>query len=882
MVAAPGRRPELGDSVALKAWPPVIAVSMLALAGHASAEVADGGAVPDSLPTADAGDEGSADTPPTLEPPVPLTPATVPYPANAPPQDVPIVVKVKISVGVDGAVHKVELLSHSLPVFDDAVVAAAQGFRFQPARYGGKPVPVEINFTHTFQPPSPPPPAEESGPPLVSALRGRLVEMGTRLPVAGATVSALLDGRRYSIDADAKGRFRLPLPAGDARVMVNAPNYNPFLQQEHLAPKQELAVSYYVERERYDPYEIVIVGEKRRDEVSRITLRGPELQQVPGTFGDPFRVIQTLPGTASVVSLLPFPVIRGASPSSTGYLLDGTRIPLLYHLLVGTSVVHPEFIEEIQFYPGGAPVIYGGYTGGIIDGRTHRSRKDEHLIDLDANLTQAGGFIRQVIPHTSITVSAAGRYGYPGLILSLATNRLSLSYWDYQLRLDSGNPRNGWTVMFFGANDELDTPAPTAQVADPNPPLAPALVLTFHRADLRAYHGSGGFDGLYRLVLGYDHTDSAGSNVATWVVEPSLRWTWRRSEKLTLTWGLEGSFHDFSQGQASTAAANTVSLSTFSSDLQQMFLGTALVEALWRPSRRWLIRPGVREDVWYDRNLTKQATDPRLTVRYRLADRHVPELAAGSDENAIWLKGAVGLYHQPPRFVLPLPGFDLMPLRYGLQESIQTSLGVETPLREKLTLSVEGYFAYMDPTLFDLSVNRQNLNTTGNTTLGPPGTVPPGSRAQEILDRLATPTTGRAFGLEVLLRRESKTGLFGWISYSLSRSERYRDGSWVPYDFDRTHLANLVAGFRLPRNWDLGLRFQYQSGIPATTTSGYNTARASGYMRIDLRIDKRAVWRRWMLDFYIDLLNAALLPEEVIPGTFIRYVLPTAGLRARL
>ena len=78
------------------------------------------------------------------------------------------------------------------------------------------------------------------------------------------------------------------------------------------------------------------------------------------------------PGVASVVSLLPFPVVRGASPASTGFLLDGTTIPLLYHLLVGTSVVHPEFIDEIQFYPGGAPAPYGQYTGGIIDG-IHRS-----------------------------------------------------------------------------------------------------------------------------------------------------------------------------------------------------------------------------------------------------------------------------------------------------------------------------------------------------------------------------------------------------------------------------------------------------------------------------------------------------------------------------
>ncbi len=37
------------------------------------------------------------------------------------------------------------------------------------------------------------------------------------------------------------------------------------------------------------------------------------------------------------------------------------------------------------------------------------------------------------------TVTAAGRYGYPGFLIGLATNEVSLSYWDYQLRLDGGS-----------------------------------------------------------------------------------------------------------------------------------------------------------------------------------------------------------------------------------------------------------------------------------------------------------------------------------------------------------------------------------------------------------------------------------------------------------
>src|SRR5207248_2850176 len=110
---------------------------------------------------------------------------------------------------------------------------------------------------------------------------------------------------------------------------------------------------------------------------------------------------------------------------------------------------------------------------------------------------------------------------------------------------------------------------------------------------------------------------------------------------------------------------------------------------------------------------------------------------------------------------------------------------------------VEGYFNYMDPTIFDLSFNQASVVTNANRTILPTNVVMPGDRAQEIIDRLTAPQLGRAYGLEVLLRRQSKNGPYGWLSYTLSRSERYRDGGWVPYDFDRSHLVNVVAGLPL-------------------------------------------------------------------------------------
>ncbi len=366
--------------------------------------------------TASTSRDAGADAPPTFEQPRALTSTDVPYPPGAPEIVAPVAVTVKLLVDTTGAVQKVELRTAPQPPFDDAVVAATRAFRFAPARYGGAPVPVEITFTHTFLPRPPPAPvAADAGPATTSILRGRLVEMGTRVPVTGATVSAVVGDRHYTVDADARGRFRLPLPPGAARVSIYAADHNPFVQKETLAPHQEVAVTYIVERDRYDPYEIVVVGDKRREEVSRTALRGAEIHEIPGTFGDPFRVIQTLPGVTTVVSLLPFPIIRGASPSASGFMLDGVRVPMLFHLLVAPSVINPEFIDELQFFPGGAPAPYGGYTGGIIDGRTRRARTDEHVIDIDINNGLVGGLVREPVKAIDATATVAARYGFPGL-----------------------------------------------------------------------------------------------------------------------------------------------------------------------------------------------------------------------------------------------------------------------------------------------------------------------------------------------------------------------------------------------------------------------------------------------------------------------------------
>ena len=226
---------------------------------------------------------------------------TCPYPANAPPHTDPIVVTVKITSMRRAPCRRSTSQTAPQPVFDDAVLAAAQAFRFEPARYGGNPVPVEITFTHTFlpPPPPPPPPPTDTRPRADLGAARRLVELGTRAPVAGATVTRR--GRRSPLRR--RGRSHAATsscrcPAGAAKITVYRRRPQP------VPPEGDARRRSRSSRSRTTSSAIATTRTRSWSSASSAARRcrgsrcaAPEIKQVPGTFGDPFRVSRRCPAS---------------------------------------------------------------------------------------------------------------------------------------------------------------------------------------------------------------------------------------------------------------------------------------------------------------------------------------------------------------------------------------------------------------------------------------------------------------------------------------------------------------------------------------------------------------------------------------------------------
>jgi hypothetical protein len=261
-------------------------------------------------------------------------------------------------------------------------------------------------------------------------------------------------------------------------------------------------------------------------------------------------------------------------------------------------------------------------------------------------------------------------------------------------------------------------------------------------------------------------------------------------------------------------------------------------EARLQPFAALTLTPGVHVD--FNDRLDEAIAEPRFWMRYQLLEGTA-------------LEGGVGLYHQEPNVLASDPFFGNPSL--GLERSVHYGLGLEQQVWGPVSLTLNGFVKQLDR----LSVS------TDAVVEGADGPRPV---------RFTDTGQGRIYGLEALVRVEPTERVFGWVSYTLMRSERRDDdGSpWTLFAFDQTHLLTVVAGLRLPRDWEIGLRFQLATGRPATPVEGgvyqadiddytpvqgaAQSQRLPTFHQLDLRVDKTWVVRRSVrVSLYLDIQN---------------------------
>jgi TonB family protein len=662
-------------------------------------------------------------------------------------------------------------------------------------------------------------------------------------------------------------RFHSPLPE------VAEPDPPPVIARDAVSAPEKLRAPRVVEIE---------VRGVKVDPSRTASLSRAEVRQIPGAFGDPFRAIEIMPGVTPIISGLPFFFVRGAPPGNVGYFLDGIRVPLLFHIGVGPSVVHPGLVDRVDLYPGGYPARYGRFSGGIVAGETTPAGSDLQG-EYNVRFFDAGGLLRVPFAEHRGELLLAGRHAFTAALFSLLSPQTKLDYWDYQLRASySPSPMHSFSVFSLGSYDFLGERTSTRVLT--------LFGTEFHRVEARydrllAQHGklrlavSAGLDRSQlpddRFVR--DRSLGARSEVSFQLFpEAMLRFG---SDVTTDSYDVQ-----VDTTELGPAAARAAGLFPTRTDLASGLRADLVLSV----TPRFQIIPGARLDYFSSGGESAVAVDPRLSTRLELTRR-------------LSLLSTFGLAHQPPAFVVPVPGFQPGGLRGGLQLAVQQSAGLDYDLGSGTSLTAtvfhNGFFNMSDP----IGATQREAGgcvpgTFPNDTLAgdrgsdpgpgragacgtprfPPGTVGPdrsggsgqgadGGGTTTAANALAARTNGEAYGLELFLKRRLTSRVGGFLSYTLSRSLRsFADRKFVAA-FDRTHVFNGALAYDLGRNWRAGARVTFYTGLPKPPdpTQPHST-RLPPFFKLDLRVEKR--WQlgsRAYLSAIAEWMNVTLSKEAI-------------------
>lgn len=824
-------------------------------------------------------------TGPALVPPrlLQFAPATYPEPAVA--TGISGTVELELVLDEQGKVTASRVVSGPGAGLDEAAQQASLGLQFAPATRDGQPIPAKIRFPYVFELTTAAPPPEEA-PPL-SELVGEVQTVeGDALPGTLVILTAP-DGAEQRTQTDPEGHFAFPpLIAGEYLVRLVAEDYDERVEQEHLVPG-ERTTGVYKLRERPDPnaYGAIARVKPPPREVTRRSINRTQLSRIPGTRGDALRAIELLPGVGRPPFGAGVLIIRGSAPQDSQVQLEGASVPLLYHFGGLTSFFNSQMLESVEFFPGNFSTRYGRRRGGIVEVNVRDPNREHYAGMLDVNLLDSSLLLEGPITD-KWQFAVAGRRSYADLLLQAAPLGDEVSfvaapvYYDYQL-ITTYQPssKDRLRLMLFGSSDRLallfeEPSEETGGIDDLG------FSTRFHRAHLSWYsHVTNRVDHDMELAVERRILDFGAGDLLSFVLKSTAitgrsEWRARLSRQLRLIGGLDmsvspgrfaylGPVPNADEGDPNSQNMDLASADKVTRERNFLAFEPAAYAELDLDVQPMRFVLGARVDYF---GLSDALTfDPRLTTFLTLNER-------------TRLKAGVGLFSQAPQpqendAVLGNP--DLKPMR-----TIHTTLGIEHEPAEGIEMGAEAFYKH----LYSLVISTENG--------APPGFVNGGR--------------GRIYGLELSAKVEPRGRFFGYLSYTLSRSERQeRDQPYRLFDFDQTHILTVVGVYRLGAGWELGGTFRLVSGNPLTPVTGgitdttydvvqpiygdINSARNDMFHRLDVLIRKTWEFESWKLALYLDVQNAynRRNPEGLVYGP--RYktkanisglpILPNLGVR---
>jgi hypothetical protein len=233
--------------------------------------------------------------------------------------------------------------------------------------------------------------AQQNTAKITQILRGTITDAVDGLPLVGATVYLLLNEEK-SVIADRYGNFRFDsIPVGRYQLKATYVGYKSVLLSEVLVESGKECIKHIaLELGMEELGEILVVaGRPKLSPLSVQTITAEQTQRYAATFYDPGRLVTAFAGVINQDDQANNIVVRGNSPTTTVWWLEGAEIVNPNHTANagtvsdrvmpnggGVNILSAQLLGDSYFFNGNHPMQYGNSLGGILDMRL-RTGNDE-------------------------------------------------------------------------------------------------------------------------------------------------------------------------------------------------------------------------------------------------------------------------------------------------------------------------------------------------------------------------------------------------------------------------------------------------------------------------------------------------------------------------
>ncbi|MDB9910787.1 TonB-dependent receptor [Flavobacteriaceae bacterium] len=722
---------------------------------------------------------------------------------------------------------------------------------------------------------------------------GQIIDEKTQYPLEGSSV--ILEGTNIGVITDANGYF----------TFENVPTKSYNIQATYLGYESQTLYNVIVKsvgtpsllfklNEASEALDEIILSKSsfrtsKETPLSTQSFSAVEIETYPGGNNDIAKVAQSLPGISpSIGGFRNDFIIRGGAPNESVYYLDGVEIPNINHFSTQGSAGGPvgmlnvAFIREVTLSSSAFGAEYDNPLSGVLafeqrEGNDQKYSGNVRIGASEAGATFNGPLFKGGKERSNTTLMISARRSYLQFVFALVGLPIRPDYWDYQWKLNHKiDERNSLTFIGLGSIDDFSVVAPDdfdveQQAALETAPIIEQRTITLGLTWKHKFKNGTGqvnttlsTNRLKNVFSQYQdnenktgilfRNDSKEQETKLRVHTTQYIKDWKVSYGLNVQQSVYTNNTDDVVGGLDYETAIDFAKYGFFGKLSRSFVNNRLSLAL-----------GLRSDA---DSFTNGSTlidnlSPRLSASYML------------NESSSWkLNASVGRYFKIPTYTML--GFqnnsgEFINKSNRYTQSDHYVFGVEYNLSPSARFTVEAfrkdYSQYPVSVLDGVSLANKGA---GFEVLGNEAVVDTGS--------------GLSKGIEVLFQQKLSNNFYGILAYTLFSSEFSGiDNVRLPSVWDSGNLLTFTGGYKLPKNWEVSLRYRYAGATPFAPTDTAATLitypqviidysrlgenKLSTFKQGDFRLDKKWNFEKLSFNFYIEIQNF-LVQENPRPDEY--------------